>query len=114
MKQIRWMLKKHGREMILRRRIGTSNEWREQAVKGFSVAFGPEQLTGAVVQGDRRIRLSPLDLAGWPGPPPEGIHPTQWPDKIVAGDQLDGANVQGAELRYDGDQPAVWVVWVRG
>lgn len=114
MKQVRFMLKKHGRAMILRRRIGTSNEWREQSVKGFSVAFGPEQLTGAVVQGDRRIRISPLDVGDWPGPPPPNVHPSQWPNAIVAGDQLDGANVQGAELRYDGENPSVWVVWVRG
>ena len=94
------MLKEHGRTMALKRRIGTGNTYDTTSVTGFSVAYKAHELQGNIKQGDRRIRVSPLELGGW--------------GAIKTGDILDGGAVQGAELKYEGETPVLWIAWVRG
>jgi hypothetical protein len=103
-----------GRSMVLKRRIGVTQNFVSKTVKGFSVNFKPEELLGGVVQGDRRIRISYIDVGDIFANPPTGISPQQWANKIRAGDFLDEAVVMGAELKYSGETPMIWVVWVRG
>lgn len=94
-------LARAGRPMVLRRRTGTS--YIDCALTGASIDYRPEELTGAIVQGDRRIKITqaPLVAAGWPTPPKKN-------------DMIDGATVQGAHALYDGPALIGWVLWVRG
>lgn len=103
-----------GKPMVLKRRIGTTQNFVSKTVHGFSVNFRPNELTGSVVQGDRRVRISYIDVGDIFANPPQGISPQQWSNKIRPGDFLDDALVMGAELKYEGSTPVVWVCWVRG
>jgi hypothetical protein len=90
--------------MLLRRRVGTSTTaFTDAPVHGKSIGYRPEELVGGVVQGDRRVKISQLDIAaaGWPGPPRKN-------------DVLDGGAVQGAEPLYDGAELVGFTCWVRG
>lgn len=96
-------LRRAGRQMSLKRRVGTTSAFTECTVYGRARFYQPQELTGQVVQGDRKIRVSQRDIAAasWPGPPKKG-------------DFLDGAAVQGAEHLYEGETLVGFVVWVRG
>lgn len=96
-------LRRQGRAMQLRRRTGTTASFTDAPVYGRSRFYAPEEVTGAVIQGDRRIRIAQLDIAAasWPGPP----------RKL---DILDGATIQGVETLYDGETLVGYVCWVRG
>lgn len=94
------LLSQYGRAMTLKRRIGTGSTYNTKSVTGFSVAYKAHEIQGNIKQGDRRIRVSPLELEEW--------------GAIKTGDILDGGAVQGAELKYEGETPVLWIVWVRG
>jgi hypothetical protein len=94
-------LVRQGRAMTLKRRVGTTTAFTSLTVHGRSRTYRPEELTGGVAQGDRRIRISALELATWDGAPQKN-------------DLLDGAAVQGADALYDGETLVGYVVWVRG
>ncbi|PWC69103.1 hypothetical protein TSH7_01265 [Azospirillum sp. TSH7] len=96
-------LRRAGRQMSLKRRVGTTNAFTECTVYGKARFYQPTELIGLVKQGDRRIRIAQSDIAAasWPGPP-------------KVGDLLDGGAVQGAEHLYDGETLVGFVVWVRG
>ena len=96
-------LRRAGRPMPLKRRIGTTGAFAECAVYGRSRSYQPQELVGLVVQGDRKVRIAQRDIAaaGWPGPPKKG-------------DFLDGGAVQGAEPLYEAEALVGFVVWVRG
>ena len=96
-------LRRAGRQMSLKRRIGTTADFTECAVYGRSRFYQPTELVGLVVQGDRKVRIAQRDIAaaGWPGPPKKG-------------DFLDGGAVQGAEPLYEAETLVGFVVWVRG
>jgi len=100
-------LKRYGRAMKLRRRIGTTSSYVDVDVKGVASGFKPDELVGLVQQGDRSVIISNAEIAatGWPGPPRKG-------DFVV----IDGvtAAVQGAEAKYLGSEVLAHVVWVRG
>ncbi len=96
-------LRRAGRPMVIKRRMGTTPVFTEATVHGRARHYQPEELIGAVIQGDRRIRISEAELlaAGWPSPPRKG-------------DILDGATVQGVEHLHDAEDLVGFVVWVRG
>ena len=96
-------LRRAGRPMVLKRRIGTTSTYIECAVYGRARGYQPTELAGGVVQGDRRIRISQIEIeaAAWPGPPKKS-------------DYLDGGAIQGAEPLYDAAVLVGFVCWVRG
>lgn len=96
-------LKRAGRPMSIKRRIGTGSTFTEATVHGRDRGYQAQELTGGVIQGDRRIRISEIELqaASWPSPPKKG-------------DFLDGAAVQGVQALHDGAELVGFVVWVRG
>jgi hypothetical protein len=96
-------LRRAGRPMLLCRRIGTTSTFTDASIYGRSHGYKPNELVGLVQQGDRRIRISQLEIAAanWPGPPKKG-------------DILDSGTIQGAEALYDGEALVGFVCWVRG
>lgn len=93
-------LRRAGRVMEYKRRVGTTTEFTIVEVHGRSRTYRPDELVGLVVQGDRKIRLSALETGALGAP--------------KKGDILDGGAVQGAEALYDGEVLVGHVVWVRG
>lgn len=98
-------LRRAGRPMTLKRRVGTTSAFTECTVNGKARFYKPEELVNGVIQGDRRIRVSQADIAAaaWPGPPKAG-----------STDYLDGGVIQGVEKLYDGATLVGFVCWVRG
>lgn len=96
-------LRRAGRQMSLKRRVGTTSAFTECMVYGHSRFYQPQELVGLVVQGDRKIRIAQKDIAAasWPGPPKKG-------------DFLDNGAVQGAEPLYEAETLVGFVAWVRG
>lgn len=96
-------LRHAGRPMAIKRRVGTGSTFTEAMVHGRDRGYQAQELTGGVIQGDRRIRISEIELqnANWPSPPKKG-------------DYLDGAAVQGVQTLHDGPEIVGFVVWVRG
>lgn len=100
-------LRKYGRTMKLRRRIGTTTSYNDVDVKGTDRGYKPDEIAGLLQQGDRRITISNAEIvaASWPGPPRKG-------DFLV----VDGVStaVQGGEAKYLGTTVLAHVLWVRG
>lgn len=104
-------LRRAGRPMELRRRIGTSTtNFHTCTVSGKPRGYRPTELVGGVVQGDRRIKIALADIeaetvAGrWPGGPP----------KAGNTDKLDGSTVKGVEPLEDHGEVVGYVCWVTG
>lgn len=100
-------LARMGEPMTLRRRQGTSATFTSASVFGVLRDFEPDELAGAIRQGDAEITIAhkPLDAAAWPAPPRNG-------------DLIDVAGrtwaVQGALPKSMGGVTAAWMLWVRG
>jgi hypothetical protein len=96
-------LRRVGRPMELKRRIGTTSAFTACTVYGKDRGYHPAELVGGVIQGDRRIRIAQADIvaAAWPGPPKKN-------------DLLDGGAVQGIQPLYDRGAVVGFAVWVRG
>lgn len=109
-------MRRRGRPLELKRRVGTSSVYVACTVYGKANNFKPTEIVGGVQSGDRHIRIAQADLvaAGWPGQVPNGVQASQWPAKIRAGDILDNGTIQGAEPLYDVAELIGWVCWVRG
>lgn len=101
-------LRKYGRTMRLRRRVGTTTAFTEVDVKGVSAGYQPDEVVGLVQQGDRRITISNAEIlaqSAFVGPPRRGDF------LLVDGTQT---SVQGAEPKYLGGGILAHVLWVRG
>lgn len=63
------MIKKEGEPVVLRRPPAPPLN-----LIGFVRGYKPDELTGAIDQGDREVRISDVEIAaaGWPGPPRKG------------------------------------------
>jgi hypothetical protein len=101
-------LKKYGRSMTLRRRIGTTNSYNEVVVKGVPEGYRPAELLGGLQQGDRQVTIGNAEIAAqvaFVGPPKKG-------DLLV----IEGAAtaIQGVETKYLGADILAHVIWVRG
>ncbi|MCW2243580.1 hypothetical protein [Azospirillum canadense] len=98
-------LRRAGRPMVLKRRVGTTNTFTACTICGKDREYRPTELVGGVVQGDRRIRIAQADIEaeGWPGPPKAGTT-----------DFLDGGAVKGVQPLHDGAELVGFVLWVRG
>lgn len=98
----RGMLAARGRAMTLRR-TGQA----DLTVVGFATAYRPEQVAGAVRQGDQRVAITAIEIAAasWPGPPRPG-------DFLV----VDGKTwaIEGAEPKHEGLVCAGFDLWIRG
>lgn len=92
------MLKRRGRTMVLKRRIGTGATFTEAALYGVSRAYRPEELVGGIIQGDREI------VIGSPGE--FGV-----PKK---NDSIDGGTVQAVDAKYDAATVVAYILTVRG
>lgn len=101
------MLQRRGRDLTLRRRIGTTNSFTDCAPRGVKRGYRPEELVGGIVQGDSEIIIGNAEIsaASWPGPPRKG-------DLAV----MDGvtSTVQAATPFHDGAVPIAFILWVRG
>lgn len=101
-------LRKYGRPMLLRRRIGTTAAYQDVNVTGISKGYKPAELMGGLQQGDRYITISNAEIAAqsvFVGPPKKG-------DLVT----LDGASVavQGVETQRLGLEILAHILWVRG
>ena len=101
----RRQIARNGRPMTLRR--GPSTAPVTVALTGFAREYRPEELQGAVQQGDWRVEIldDEIAAAGWPGPPGK-------PDKLTIGGAV--FTVQGAMEVNVGGQRIGWSLWVRG
>jgi hypothetical protein len=101
-------LKKYGRQMLLRRRIGTTSSYQDVTVTGITKGYRPAELMGGLQQGDRYVRISNAEIAAqgvYIGPPRKG-------DFVV----IDGAStaVQGVETERLSAEVLIHTLWVRG
>jgi hypothetical protein len=101
----RRMLERDGRPMILRRITNSAPV--SVTLMGKHTAYLPQELTGAVRQGDVRIAVGQDEIAaaGWPTP-------IRSPDEI----SIDGQTftVQGAVPVYEGTTLIGWKIHARG
>lgn len=107
---LRSALRRAGRPMTLVHRVGTGSTTFTAVLPGVSTGYKPNELVGLVVQGDRRIRVSALDLA-------DEAAAGRWPVGVPAPkkpDTFDGGIVHGVGPLHDGAELVGWVVWVRG
>lgn len=100
------MLARYGETVVLRRPSGVA-----QFIDVSCVArvdqFQPHEITGGVVQGDRKVILSnrEIEANAWPGPPRRG-------DQIIIAGRT--TTVQGVETVSVGGQVVRHNVQVRG
>lgn len=97
------MLRRYGRPMTLRRRVGTSGIFHQVEGRGTLRSYTPQELQGGVMQGDAQVVLD-ADT-GALGSPKRG-------DFLL----VDGRTwaVQGAIPRAVGGTVVGYDVWVRG
>ena len=104
-------LRRYGRIMKLRRRVGTTSAFSDVEVRGISRGYKPDELVGQLQQGDRHVTISHAEIVAkpWPGPAAE---PPKKGDFVV----IDGTStaVQGVETKYLGTIILAHVLWVRG
>jgi len=64
-------IQRRGEDLILRRIFGNDQAHFDVRLKGVVRGYQPEQLVGAIVQGDREVRISNQEIVNkqWPGPP---------------------------------------------
>jgi hypothetical protein len=100
-------LRKNGRSMTLRRRVGVSTSFNDVVVYGEDRGYSPDQLLGGIIQGDRKVTISNTEIAAasWPGPPKKGDFLT-----------VDGVQtaLQGAVTEYEGSTILAHILWIRG
>lgn len=77
------------------------------AVKAVERSYRPDEMTGGIIQGDRQVIVSNIEIAAaaWPGPPQRG-------DQYVARGHT--ATVQGCESRNVANVDIMHVMQVRG
>lgn len=106
-KRILEMLERRGRNLSLRRRVGTTNSFTDVSPRGYRRGYRANELIGGIVQGDYEVVIGNAEIsaASWPGPPRKG-------DIVV----LDGmtATVQGCQTMYDGAERCAHILWMRG
>jgi hypothetical protein len=96
--RIESMLRRRGRAMVLKRRVGTTAAFTEVSLYGVSRKYAPEELVGGIIQGDREIIIG---LAGAFGEPKKN-------------DSIDGGTVQFVDLKYDASAVIAYILTVRG
>jgi hypothetical protein len=100
-------LHRRGRNLTLRRRVGTTSAFTDCAPRGYDRGFKATELVGGIIQGDREVVIGNAEIvaASWPGPPRKG-------DVVV----IDGGSVtvQAARPMYVGTDIAAHILWVRG
>jgi hypothetical protein len=100
------MLTRYGEIVLLRRPTG-NGQFTNVSCAARIDQFQPHELTGGVVQGDRKVILSnrEIEAAAWPGPPRRG-------DQIVIGGRT--TTVQGVDTASIGDRVVRHDIQVRG
>jgi hypothetical protein len=104
-------LKKHGRSMTLRRRIGTTTTYNDVSVKGTTKGYKPAELLGGLQQGDRYVTISHEEIAGKPWPGPQVESPKKGDFLIIDGTTT---AVLGVETKYLKTDILAHVLSVRG
>jgi len=96
-----------GETLSLRRLAGTQQIPFEVQLKGVVRDYRPDELAGAITQGDRQAFIGNTEILArqWPGPPKSG-------DKLVRSGKT--LNVEGVETRKIGEDDALHVLRVRG
>lgn len=92
------MLRRRGRAMTLKRRVGTTSTFTEVALYGASRTYRPEELVGGLQQGDREIVIGSTGEFGAP----------------KKNDVIDGGTVQAVDTKYDAAVAVAYVMTVRG
>jgi len=64
-------IERRGQDLILRRIFGRNDVHFDVHLKGVVRGYSPQELVGAIIQGDREVRISNQEILGkqWPGPP---------------------------------------------
>jgi hypothetical protein len=105
----------HGQTITLRR-PGTPGV--EAELPAFVRGYRPEELVGAIIQGDSEVTISPTDIAssGWPGAlaQTDGTDPMvpRKGDKVVLKGRV--RNIEAAVPIYIADTPVRVKLMVRG
>lgn len=96
----------YGRQMTLRRRVGTGATFTSVAVRGIFRQYQPGELVADIQQGDARAVLGNVEIAaaGWPGPP-------RRQDQVVVGGRV--WVVLGSMQEMLGDTLLVHRLWIR-
>jgi hypothetical protein len=92
------MLLRRGRQMTMKRRVGTTSAFTEVNLFGVSRKYLPEELVGGLQQGDREIIICDAGALGDP----------------QKGDVIDGSTVQAVDEKYSGPLVVAYVLTVRG
>jgi len=98
------MLARHGRPMVLQRRVGKTEAFTSVTVLGKESAYKPTELVGLVQQGDLKVIIGP-DLGAIAAP-------LKKPDQMLIDGRLH--TIQGATPRYAGAAVDGYELWVRG
>ena len=100
------MLARYGETVSLRRPTGQA-QFTDVSCAARVDQFQPHEITGGVMQGDRKVILSnrEINAAAWPGPPRRG-------DQIIIAGRT--TTVQGVETVSVGSQVVRHNVQVRG
>lgn len=100
------MLDRYG-EPVLLRRPGGNATFIDVTCAARVDQFQPHEITGGIVQGDRRVTLSnrEIEATAWPGPPRRG-------DQIVIGGRT--TTVQGVDTVLVGSAVIRHNIQVRG
>lgn len=96
--RIESMLRRQGRAMTLKRRIGTTSTFTEVALYGVSRTYRPEELVGGLQQGDRELVIGKTGEFGTP----------------KKNDAIDGGTVQAVDAKYVADTVVSYILTVRG
>lgn len=104
--QTQGMLLKYGETVVLRRPTGNGN-WIECPVRARVDLFQPHEVVGGILQGDRKVIISPveLDASGWLGGLRRG-------DQVMIGGTT--TTVQGVDVVTAGDVVQRMNMQVRG
>lgn len=90
-------------ETVTLQRTGQSDLSCVAAVAGYL----PNELVGGILQGDRRVRISNVEItnASWPGPPRKG-------DKVVIASRT--TTIQGVDTSFVAGVAVMHIIQARG
>ena len=102
------LISQFGQPVTFQRTTGTTTQVRHEVVcQAIVRGYEPVQLIGSIIQGDRQVTISNIEIAAaqWPGPPRSG-------DRCV----IDGrtTNIQSCDIRKLRDDIVLHIIQVRG
>lgn len=103
----RRLMLRHGRDAIVRRRVGTSDAFITATVKAHQTTYSPSEIAGEMKHGDARIFVQADAVIA------AGLHPLRNGDQVVLGGRT--WLVQGVPVvKAIGDVVTHYECWCRG